>query len=397
MSPDATNMKRVALIPILLGSTRIPDKNLLLVDGRPMAFHVARACKDSGSFDEIYFNSEHDIVEHMARLAGVDFYRRQPQHGGSACTMRNKSRDCAGTRCQTHDHFLYDFMASREPCHLALVHTTSPLLKAETITRFMDTMVDGKHDSFFSIEERFSETFLQGEPLNFSLSRKIPTQTLFPVQSITWALSGWNTAAFMESYRRDELDEKGPTFCGNVGLFPLDRIQALDADTWDELYLIEAALQYRRHNRRPGLHRFSADVVGIEHDLRELIARDGVTRFDDSGANTRLTNLRDIKARMGTAPWLYLLLSVHSHQIALISQSPGEGARKHCHVTHDEWWVVLEGSFEWRLGDGSVVRAGESDVVFLPAGTVHSIVCTSPEPGIRLACGSKDMEHIYVQ
>ena len=100
---------------------------------------------------------------------------------------------------------------------------------------------------------------------------------------------------------------------------------------------------------------------------------------------------------MGKAPWLYLLLSVHSHQVALIAQAPGEGARKRYHVTHDEWWVVLEGSFEWSLGDGSAICAEESDVVFLPAGTVHSIVCTSSEPGTRLVCGSKDMEHIYVE
>ena len=56
-------MKKVALIPVLLGSTRIPDKNLLLVDGYPMAFYVARACQKAGAFDEIYLNSEHDIVE----------------------------------------------------------------------------------------------------------------------------------------------------------------------------------------------------------------------------------------------------------------------------------------------------------------------------------------------
>ena len=390
-------MKQVALIPILLGSTRIPDKNLLMVDGQPLAFYVAQACKDSGAFDAVVFNSEHDIVEHMARIAEVDFYRRQPQHGGSACTMRNKSRDCAGTRCQTHDHFLYDFMTTLEPCCLALVHTTSPLLTPETISEFMKRMTSGNYNSLFSVEERFSETWWQGEPLNFSMSKKIPTQTLTPVQSITWALSAWNTSLFIDSYLRDDPDEKGPTFCGNVGVFPLNRIQALDGDTWDELYLIEAALQYRRHGRRPGVHRFSEAVVDINRSLREAIARDGVTRFEDSGANVRLTNLRDIKMLMGKAPWLYLLLSVHSHQVALIAQAPGEGARKRYHVTHDEWWVVLEGSFEWRLGDGSAICAEESDVVFLPAGTVHSIVCTSSEPGTRLVCGSKDMEHIYVE
>ena len=102
----------------------------------------------------------------------------------------------------------------------------------------METMKDGNYDSLFSVEERFSETWWQGEPLNFSMSKKIPTQTLTPVQSITWALSAWKTSLFMESYVLDDPEERGPTFSGKVGVFPLNRIQALDGETWDELYVI---------------------------------------------------------------------------------------------------------------------------------------------------------------
>lgn len=389
-------MKRVALIPVLLGSTRIPDKNLLLVDGAPMAWYVVRACQQAGIFDEIYLNSEHEIVGRMAQLLGVKRYQRRPDRGGSACRMRNKSRQCEGVRCQTHDHFLFDFMESFEPCALGLVHTTSPLLTPETIKRFMLTLEREGLDSLFSVEERYTEAFYDGRPLNFSFSRKVPTQTLPPVQLITWALSGWKTTAFLESYRRDDPKEPGPTFCGKNGVFPLDRLQALDADTPDDLYLIEACLEHRRQGESPGRFRFSEQVLGVERCLKDLISRDGVGKFEGAGANLRLSNLEEIKRRMGPPPWLYLLVSSETDQIALICQRPGEGARKHCHVTHAEWWIVLEGSFEWRLGDGSVIRAQRSDVVCLPRGMVHEIVCTSDSPGIRLACGARDMEHVYV-
>lgn len=390
-------MKKVALIPVLLGSTRIPDKNLLLVDGYPMAFYVARACQESGIFDEIYINSEHKIFEKIAEVLGVKFYRRSPERGGSACTMSNKSRQCAGTRCQTHDHFLYDFMRAIACSHVVLVHTTSPLLRPETIREFVSLLTKHDYDSLFSVEERHTETLFAGKPLNFSLSRKIPTQTLGPVQMITWALSGWKAGSFKESYERDDPDENGPTFCGKTGYFALDRIQALDADTWDDLRLIEASLQYRRQNISSTSLRLPENCTGIENNLKDLISRDGVTKFEGGGANTRLSNLETIKQQMGPAPWLYLLVYTGSDQTALICQPPGEGARKHCHVTHDEWWIVLEGTFEWRLGDGTIVRASESDVVFLPRGTVHSIVCTSEKAGLRLACGGRDMEHIYVK
>jgi CMP-N-acetylneuraminic acid synthetase/quercetin dioxygenase-like cupin family protein len=390
-------MKKIALIPVLLGSTRIPDKNLLLVDGYPMVFYVARACQQAGVFDEIYINSEHETFARIAQMLGVKFYQRKPDRGVSACRMTNKSRQCQGTRCQTNEHFLIDFMETLDPCYLALVHTTSPLLRPEAIKEFMDTLERDEYDSLLSVEERYTEALYGGQPLNFSVSTKVPTQTLQPVQLITWALSAWKTATFMESYRRNDPNESGPTFCGKTGVFPLDRIQALDADTWDDLYMIQSCLQHRRQGESLGQFKFTEEVIGIESCLKDLSTQDGGTKCEEQGAKPRRRNVQEINKNMSAAPRISVLVYTATDQIGLICQRPGEGARKHCHVTHAEWWIVLEGAFEWRLGDGTVITAKKSDVVRVPRGMTHIIVCTSQEPGIRLACGARDMEHIYVK
>lgn len=386
------------MIPMLLGSTRIPDKNLLLVDGYPMVWRVARACLKAGVFDEVVIDSENEVFAPLARMLGARFYRRSPERGGSACRMRSKSRSCAGERCQTHDHYLTDFMESLGgDALLVQVHTTSPLLTPESIRAFAQTLEREGYDSLFTIEERQVETFLKGEPANFSMARKNPTQSLPPVQMLTWALSGWRTASFLASYRRDDPEEKGPTFCGRSGLFPLDRVSALDADTWEDLFMIEACLRHRRQQEKPGRFKLPEGLLGIEHELCDLIARDGVTKYVEEGANARLTDLEEVKRKMGPAPWIYLLVYSSSDQTAFICQRPGEGARKHCHVTHQEWWVVLEGEFEWRFGDGTVTRAKAGQTVTCPPGLPHQIVCLGPGPGIRLANGARDFEHIYVQ
>lgn len=385
------------MIPVLLGSTRIPDKNLLLVDGHPMAHYIVQACREAGIFDEIYINSEHDEIERLANWLEVPFFRRAPDAGGSRCTMKSKSRQCDGARCQTHDHYLYSFMKAIGPDVLVQVHTTSPLLRGETIRAFTQQIQGGSCDSLFSVEERHTETVWDGRPLNFSFSVKIPTQSLPPMHLISWALSAWAVPSFVDAYERNDMAENGPTFCGRIGYFPLDRIEALDADNWSDLYLIDAALHQRRLQNYPGTFKWAPDVIAIERDLQQLIGRDGVTRFEGAGANSTICNLHDIKRAMGPPPWIHMLVWSGSDQTGLICQLPGEGARKHCHVTHDEWWLVLEGEFEWRLGDGSVVVGRPNDVVYLPRGTVHSIVCTSAEPGIRLANGARFMEHVYVR
>ena len=391
-------MKRVAMIPALLGSQRIPDKNLLLVDGYPMMFRVVEACKASGVFDSIYINSEHSIFRDWAKMLGVDFYPRPPERGGSRCGMTNKSRQCKGDRCQTHDHFLYDFMEFlKEPAHLALVHTTSPLLKGETIKAFMEKLEKENYDSLFSIEERFTETMFDGRPLNFSFAEKIPTQTLPPVQMITWAMTGWKTASFMESYRRDNKKENGPTYVGKMGVFPLDRVQAIDVDNMDDLTVAEACLQHRRHQVVPGQFKVPEGFLGVESCLVDLIRRDGVTKFVNEKANSRHSNLDQIKKEMGPPPWIYVLVYSSTDQTGLICQKPGEGCRKHMHVTHDEWWVTLDGQFRWELGDGMVINTKQGDVVCIPKGMPHQITCTGDKPGIRMAKGGRDMDHVYLK
>ena len=48
---------------------------------------------------------------------------------------------------------------------------------------------------------------------------------------------------------------------------------------WNDLYLIEAALQQRRLQLYPGEFKWSDDIVGIEYDLQKLIGRDGGDTF----------------------------------------------------------------------------------------------------------------------
>lgn len=53
-----------------------------------------------------------------------------------------------------------------------------------------------------------------------------------------------------------------------------------------------------------------------------------------------------------------------------IEAVPGGGPPLHVHAVEDEWFYVLEGTFDIVLGD-EVVRAGPGDFAFVPRGTPH--------------------------
>ena len=100
----------IAMIPVLLGSTRIPDKNIILLNGRVLCSYTIEACRKSGAFSDIYLNSENEKFSDIAKSQKVKFYQRNPENGGTRCRQKTKSRDCKGNRCVINEHYLYDFM-----------------------------------------------------------------------------------------------------------------------------------------------------------------------------------------------------------------------------------------------------------------------------------------------
>ena len=65
--------KIIAMIPVRLGSKRIPNKNLRLLGNKPLVAYIIEAAIKADVFDEIYINSESDIFKEIAEQYGVKF------------------------------------------------------------------------------------------------------------------------------------------------------------------------------------------------------------------------------------------------------------------------------------------------------------------------------------
>lgn len=236
-----------AMIPVLLGSTRVPDKNIILVDGKVLCSYTIDACKASAAFNDIYLNSEDDIFKSIADKEGVKFHVRPQEWGGRACQQNTKSRNCAGKRCVINEHYLYNFMTTGTQAeYVCQVNATSPLLEPETIKSFVDTLMEGNYDSLFATQEIRAESFYNGTPISFSPKLKCPSNEIDPISTICWAIAGWRREAFIEAYDNDDSEENGPAFVGNLGLFPIDEREALDIDEWSTLDVVEQFLIKQR-------------------------------------------------------------------------------------------------------------------------------------------------------
>jgi len=184
-------------------------------------------------------------VQEIANELGVNFFHRNSKHGGSKCTMKNVSVKCNGDRCQTHDHFVYDFMKNIETDVLFQVHATTPLMKADTIIKFVDYFEQNKFHSLFTVVAERVETIFRDSPINFSYKKKNPTQSLEEVFKMTSGIAAWDVDLYKKRYQEYSHKNNAPSFGDNIGWFKIPFIEGIDVDNLDDMEIVRSILYCR--------------------------------------------------------------------------------------------------------------------------------------------------------
>ncbi len=218
--------KLVAMIPARLGSKRIPKKNIRYMGDKPLILYPIELALSVERFESIWLNTESEELGKAAERAGIGFHRRPRELAGDQATNRE---------------FTYEFL-QKHPCdYVVMVNPTSPLLRKETMEGFLNYLEENDFDTVLSVISEKEETFYRGEPLNFSLERKVNSQQLEPVEKIVWALTAWKRETFLRLQQRGV----NPVFGGKLGRFPIPKDESCDLDTPEDWKIAEGILMSR--------------------------------------------------------------------------------------------------------------------------------------------------------
>jgi CMP-N-acetylneuraminic acid synthetase len=218
--------KMIAMIPARLGSKRIPKKNLRYLGEKPLIQYPIDLAKQIEEFDSIWVNTESEELGREVEKMGAKFHKRPAEFSADNCTNRE---------------FTYHFMCNHECDYVIMVNSTSPLLRIETIHRFIKFVNDNDYDTVLSTVSEKAESFYRGEPLNFDLKNKVNSQMLEPVEKTVWALTAWKRESFMK------LEQEGicPVFGGKLATFPIPKDESCDLDTEEDWHIAEGAIKAR--------------------------------------------------------------------------------------------------------------------------------------------------------
>ena len=374
--------KTIAMIPARMGSKRIPKKNIRLLNGVPLISYIIRAAKESGCFDEIYVNSESDILGQIAKSEGVKFYKRP----------NSLSTDTA-----TNDEFVEDFLNQNECDKVIQLLPTSPFISPEDIKKFVSRMEDQNLDTLISVFRQQIECVYKSSPINFDQKKPTPpSQDLEPIKPYACGIMGWKKDNFLSNMEKYACAYHGGE--GDISFYELGGFSTVDVDTEEDFQLAEVVSRHMSKSKRYEPKYYENKKERIEVDVPTILKKDGVSVNDLHSSNSEIpVNVKEIISSFDSgASWSKRLVNTENNSATLIHQLPGEGNREHYHPEWNEWWYIIDGQWEWDI-EGEKIIVEKDDVVFIPKGKLHHITAVGNKPAIRLAVSREDVEHIYIE
>jgi len=374
-------MKIVAMIPARLGSTRVKNKNIRYLGNKPLVQYIIETSKKSKLIDDIYVNSESNILEKIAKKMNVNFYKRN----------NNLSSNKA-----TNDDFALDFLNNIECDLLIQLLPTSPFINNIEIDSFIKHMIKNSYDTLISTKDIRIESIYKNKEINFDKKKQTPpSQSLTPIKAYACGIMGWKKKVYLKNMKKFSSAYHGGL--GKTGYFDLTGDSLIDIDNEDDFKLALAILEMKsKKNEKPKYFNAKNNLI-FDSNVKKILSKDGVLNNNQESYNKMVVNIKKIiDKNPKNKSWSHTLVNSDSNSATIIAQLSGEGNRMHFHPDWNEWWYILKGKWEWNIdGIKKIINVG--DVVFIEKNKKHKITSRGKGLSIRLAVSRYDVEHVYTE
>tara|TARA_R110000824_G_scaffold192331_5_gene374417 strand:- start:1948 stop:2622 length:675 start_codon:yes stop_codon:yes gene_type:complete len=218
-------MSRIAVIPARGGSTRLKDKNIYPIKGKPLISYTIETVIDSGQFDTIIVSTDSNKIKEVVKQYNVDIYDRPAEYATERITVLNAILAMMQD-VERHDIFSY-FLP------------TCPFRNTDDIKDGLEMLESC--DSVISVSE-------YTEPIQLAMIKR--GDLVIPIfDNLT---AGLTNSKFIQKYHKpngsfymshwDHLVEHRNFFTGTVCSVEIPKFRYIDIDTIDDIRIAEAMI-----------------------------------------------------------------------------------------------------------------------------------------------------------
>jgi N-acylneuraminate cytidylyltransferase len=223
------NKKVTALVPMKENSERVPNKNIRLLNEKPVCHWILESLSRSKYVDEIIINTDSNKIKEIVSAFKLVKVIDRPDY-------------LIGDAISIQPLISHDIKYSKNEIILQ-THSTNPLLRTETIDKAIQTYIEhrGKYDSLFSVtpvQQRYY--FKNGEAVNHDPKNLIQTQLLEP-------LFHENSCLYIFSKKTNEKIKN--RLGRNPYFFEMDHLESADIDEWHDFLWAEFLMNLKNNNK----------------------------------------------------------------------------------------------------------------------------------------------------
>lgn len=213
------NKKVTALVPMKGNSERVPNKNIRLLNGKPVCHWILEALSRSKYVDEIIINTDSDKIKEIVSVFKLVKVIDRPDY-------------LFGDAVSIQPLIAHDIEYAQNEI-IFQTHSTNPLLKTETIDAAIEAYFENnkEYDALFSVtplQQRFY--FKNGKPVGHDPNNLIQTQLLEPI---------YHENSCMYIFSRETNRKTQNRLGNNPFLFEMDHLEAADIDEWHDFLWTE--------------------------------------------------------------------------------------------------------------------------------------------------------------
>lgn len=274
--------KVAALVPFKPNSRRLPNKNLLSINERPLIGYIFDRLLDIGELKEdVYcFSSDENIMFFLPE--GVNLLMRPPRLNQDSVRAKE----------------LFSHAVERIDAEwIVLCHATGPLIRSETIQKGLHDCLYNGFDSACSVQKIQNYCWLDDEPINYSLDEIPQTQDLSPVY--------YETSGFY-IFRKEDFLSTGKRVNGKVSMVEVDDEEGVDIDEPKDFELARQYLNNQKGRdkainnylsiftklKRPAIKHVAFDMDGVLLDSIGVMEQAWAEVNKQLGANWSFENYK---------------------------------------------------------------------------------------------------------
>ncbi len=216
--------KIVSFIPVKLNNQRLPGKNVMNLNGKPLCDYIFQTIRRVNSIAEKYVYCSDDKIRKYIP-DGLTFLKRDPYLDGYQ--IRG---------LEIIDYFVRDVDADI----YVLAHITQPFVRQESIEHALNKVIYDGYDSAFSCIELRDYCWYQRKPLNYDMQDIVVTQELEPVYQ--------ETGAFF-IFRKEVFKNRRQRIGDNPYMEVVNSFEAVDIDTAEDFCFAEVTAKYLEEGR----------------------------------------------------------------------------------------------------------------------------------------------------